>query len=141
MTQPVKRKLFNAKTAITIRIKVEHIQRAKCGDPGQCVMAQGFLDQFGELLEGVEVGMTCTKVYTSDKVMRYATPYKVGRALPVWDKLKKWELPLGEYTFGPYVKRPRRWEQAKRQGGVQDIFRGRALPSRRVIRAEALCAA
>ena len=131
----------DAKKPFTFVITPGHVENAKCGRPDECVVAQALLDSpLGPLLEGAEVGMVATKVYTGERVLRFNTPNKLRRAIPVFDITGYWQLPPGEYTLLPYKKRPRRWEKAKRRGGVQDIFRGRAMPSRRVLKINQLCA-
>jgi len=130
----------NATKPMTITIDRLHIKKAKCGDPAACVVAQALTDRFGDLFTGCEVGSNVTKIVTETQVIRYSTPNALRRAIPIFDKTGQWELPPGDYTLMPYKPRPRRWEKAKRNGGKQSVFKGRAVPSRRVKRVEALCA-
>jgi hypothetical protein len=131
----------DAKKPLTFVITPEHIKTATCGSAGNCVVAQALKDcDIGQFLEGMEVGSNVTKIYTNNKVVVYTTPHALKRAIPVFDRTGEWNLPVGEYTLLPHQPRPRRWEKAKRHGGVQSMFRGRAVPSRRVMRIEALCA-
>lgn len=134
-----KRKKVNATKPIEITITPSHIKKAKCGDPAACVVAQALMDRFGDLFDGCEVGTTVTRIITATQVIRYSTPHQLKRAIPVFDRTGQWELPPGNYILGIPKPRPRRWEKAKRQGGVQSTFKARAVPSRRLSRINELC--
>ncbi len=136
-----RRRKENAKKPITITITPSHVRKAKCGDPAACVVAQALLDTFGDLFEGCEIGARVIRIITETKVVRYSTPHKLTKAIPVFDDTKRWNLPPGEYTLMPYKSRPRRWEKAKRRGGTQSTFIGRKVPSRRLTHINKLCEA
>src|SRR4051812_41236665 len=99
-----RRKLEDAKKPLTFKINHKHVALAKCGDPNNCVVAQAINDALGDYFDGVEVGSSVTKVYSPDKVLRYATPNKLKRAIPHFDKTKQWDLPPGEYSLLPPPK-------------------------------------
>ena len=137
------RTVKNATHPLTLFISPAHEERAKCKDPAQCVIAQALADSpLGEVCEGFQVGARCTKVITSDLIVRYRTPYKLANALRTFDLTGEWGLPPGEYTLMPYDGGKRRWEKARRKGGKQDIFHGRrSVPTRRALTVNELKAA
>jgi hypothetical protein len=126
----------NANQALTLTITEEHIKKAVCKDAGKCVIAQALMaSPLGQLVEGFQIGPSTSKVYTREKIVRYKTPGKLAKALKVFDVTGKWHLPVGQYTLLAPQKgfASRRWEKAKRKGGKQDVFKGRALPTRRAL--------
>jgi hypothetical protein len=136
------RKPVDASKPLCFKIKEDHVVVARCSDPSKCVIAQALNDALGDFFEGVEVGMTVVKIYTAGKETRYSTPNKLRRAIPVFDKTGQWNLPPGEYTLlppSPTVRlgaRPGRWKvkHKKKTKPGRDMFRGRALPTRRISR-------
>ncbi len=130
----------DATKSLTFKITSAHCEIAKCGDPNQCVVAQAMLDAFGDMLEGVEVGTTITKIYFPGQEIRYSTSSKLRRAIPIFDKTGQWMLPEGEYTLLPPSKsnklgaRPSRWKRVskKKSKPGRDMFKSRAIPTRRV---------
>jgi len=136
------RTIVHSKDELVFQITPKHVQRAKCGKPGECVIAQALEDLYQSDFIAFEVGSNVTKIYSRLTVVCYHTPYNLANALKTFDKTKQWHLPPGEYTLLPYKKRPRRWEKAKRQGGTQSVFRGRiSAPTRRTMKACQLMAA
>ena len=99
------------------------------------------MDRLGDFFTGIEVGSTVTKVYTDDKVVRYSTPGKLRSAIVVFDKTKEWPLPPGEYRLNVLAPthrsggRKSRWEKHRNPtpSSGRDMFKARALPSRRVV--------
>lgn len=130
---------MDAAAPMTFTINQDDAKRAKCNDPGQCVVAQALMREFGKVFQGMNVGRTATHIITKTHVIRFSTPSQLRTAIIRFDDTGKWGLPPGEYTLGLYVKRPRRWELAKRKGGKQDTFIARAIPSRRLLRIDTLC--
>lgn len=138
-----KRIVSDAKKPLSINIGPEDAKGAVCKDGRNCVVAKAFNSRLGEFLEGVEVGISITKVFTTDhRVIRYATPNKLRPAIREFDKTGKWNLEAGEYTFNPPSAtaklggRPSRWHKHKHivSRGGQDMFRARAVPTRRISR-------
>ena len=144
--QQKQRKVIDATRPITVKITQSHQAIASCGNPAKCVVAQALNDAYGDVFDGAQVGTTVTKVFTSDKVLRYATPHQFKRAIPVFDKTGEWGLPEGEYTLRPLSPTSRmgargnRWgtyRHPKRRSG-RDMFGARPLRTRRVQRVEVL---
>ncbi len=135
----------NATVAVSLLITYLHQRRAVCGNPAECVVAQALHEHFGDLMEFAEVGSTTTKIKVGNIIWRYKTPNRLGRALLVFDKTGKWELPPGQYTLLPYTAATYRWDKKKKKkdavGGKQDMFRGRAVPTRRVMSVKQMLAA
>lgn len=135
-----RREIKDAKKPLTFKISPKHVVVAKCGDPNNCVVAQAINDALGDYFDGVEVGSSVTKVFSPGKVVRYATPNKLKRAIPHFDITKQWDLPPGEYSLLPppasmrIGARPNRWKKksVKKTTAGRDMFKGRALPTRRV---------
>ena len=145
-----KTKIVNATDTFTFVLTPRHVELATCRDKSKCVVAQAFKHLLGSVLDNVQVGPTVTILTfhaPSDELpriaMRYNTPAILSRAVLHYDRTLnssgkgEWDLPPGQYTLLPYQKRPRRWEQAKRNGGVQSVFKARSLPLREVVRANA----
>ena len=141
------RLIMDATLPMEIVIKPAHVAIAKCKDEKNCVVAQAISDRFGDVFEGVFVGSTILKVITSDKVIRYGTPSKLKRQIPVFDKTKKWDLKENEiFVLRPPCKtailggRKNRWpkhQNEKRTTG-RDVFKARAIPSRQVTKVSTL---
>lgn len=132
----------------TITITEEHVRRATCQDPGNCVIAQALKDHFRPLTFEFQVGSNITKIHAGNVIIRFSTPGKLAKALVLFDKTKKWHLPPGQYTLLPLAKsyrRGARWNKlkpkAKRSGGKQDAWAGYTVPSRRTKSVTQLCAA
>jgi hypothetical protein len=137
----------DATRPLTFKITKAFIALAKCKDPSQCVVAQAVMALLGDFFDGIEVGTNITKLYTPSKETRYSTPSSLRNAIRVWDKTGKWNLPEGEYTLLPVPPsdrlgaRPNRFNRESvtsngRKG--RSMFKARALPTRRVIRASTL---
>lgn len=144
------RTAVDAAGALPFVIENKHIVTGRCGKPGECVVAQALNDALGGMLDGAEVGASIIKVYVGGpdgKCFRYATPARIARQIPVFDKTGQWDLPPGEYTLHPPSPtarlggRPSRWNRKskKKTKRGRDMFQGRALPTRRVMRVETLC--
>ncbi len=139
-------KVINASRPLTLIITLLHVQRAECGNPAECVIAQALSDHYGEFLASFQVGSHCTKIMAGGKIIRYATPTRLSKSLRLFDKTGKWELPPGQYTLLPYTGGKYRWDKKKKKkdaiGGKQDVFRGHpAVPTRRVKTATQMLAA
>lgn len=147
------RKVIDAKTPFEFKIKPMDIFLAECGDPEKCVIAQALTRAFSDFFEGFQVGSTVTKIITSDKVIRYRTSDQLKSALRNFDKTGKWNLPVGQYVLpilSPAHRQgsqatKKRWENwrngqkvKKKIKGTLTVFKARALPTRRVIRSNAL---
>lgn len=133
------RRLKDAETPIMFKIEQADIDKADCGDPNYCVVAQALMRAFGDFFEGVEVGSTCVHVITPGIIVRYATPNKIRRQIPVFDKTGKWDLPPGEYHLQVFKKPASRWDKKRNSGSrPQDMFKARALPTRRLRRVDAM---
>lgn len=134
----------DATIPVTCKITRAHVAVAKCGKPADCVVAQALRATFGDLLQAAEVGTSITKIITPTEIIRYGTPAILRSAIRTYDKTGNWNLGVGEFTLlvpAPTSKlggRPNRWDKhrhtVKRSG--RDMFKARALPTRRVIRAE-----
>lgn len=148
-TSRPQRQVFDATTPITIVITENHVALAQPGEPGKCVVALAIKDRFGDMLEGAEVGSNVTKIFTSDRIIRYRTPNTIKRQVPVFDKTEMWNLPSGEYTLqvmSPTSRlgaRPARWHKHrnKKPTSGRDMFKGRAVPTRRCTNLQTLQAA
>jgi len=137
----------DATKPLPFRITRAHIALAKCKDPSQCVVALAVMALLGDFFDGIEVGTNITKIYSTGKETRYQTPSSLRNAIRVFDKTGLWNLPEGEYVFLPVTPsnrlgaRPNRWDNKSltsngRKG--RTMFKTRALPTRRVIRASSL---
>lgn len=124
--------VIDATEPVTISVTVKDIDTAICGDPSKCVIAAGLTRKFGKDFVGAEVGRTCTKVILTDKILRFSTPGKIRKQLPVFDETGMWDLGAGKYTLDLFIKAPNRFDKKRYSGGVKSIFKARALPSRRV---------
>jgi hypothetical protein len=128
---------------LTLKILPHHSETAECSDASKCVVGQALREcPIGQFLQGWEVGSSVTKIYTGDKVIRYTTPHSLHKQIPVFDTTGKWDLPPGEYTLLPFnPNRKSRHRKIKgNKGGTLNMFKARALPSRRVMRIEKLAA-
>lgn len=137
-----KSEVADATRSHTFTISKEHIKKAKCKDPSQCVIAQALNDSMGAFFDGVEVGSTITKVYYPGRILRFATPVLLRKALKGFDETGIWDLPEGKYELTPpkgtlrLGSRPNRWarvSQTKTEPG-RDTFSARAMPTRKVSR-------
>jgi hypothetical protein len=126
----------DANVPLTITITPEHVARAKCNDPAQCVVAQALMDHFGGMVDGFECGSNITKIYSiGGKICtRYSTGSALRRSLVNFDKTKKWDLPPGVYQLNPLAncyRREARWHKKKNSGGVRSVFNAkRQAPTR-----------
>lgn len=139
----------DAKKPLTFRITLDHVAKAKCNNPNECVVAQGLKAALGDFFMEVYVGGSIIKIVTEHEVLRFSTPNVLRDALIAFDEKKGWRLPPGEYTIRPPSKTNRlggggrgsRW--AKKGSGKgkpgRTIFQGKKLPTRHVVRADALC--
>lgn len=125
-------KVVDATEPCPISITVKDIDTAVCGDPSKCVISAGLTRKFGKDFVAAEVGRTCTKVILTDKILRFSTPAKIRRQLPVFDETGMWDLGPGKYTLDLFVKAPNRFDKKRYSGGVKSMFKARAIPSRRV---------
>lgn len=142
----MKRTVKDATRPITFTIDRSHAKAATCRDPEACVIARALSATFGDLFQGVHVGATVTKVFNEGRVIRYATPSSLRKGLLHFDETGEWDLPDGEYKLLPpsptmrLGARPNRWKRVheKKTSPGRDAFRGRAMPSRKVMRVETL---
>lgn len=131
----------DATKSLTIKVSPKHHRAAVSCDGKHCVLAQAFDDSnVGEFYQGVEVGLTITKITLADRILRYATPSALKSHIKNFDQTGKWNLPEGEYTFNPPSPtarlggRPSRWlkHRANTDGSGRDVMKGRAAPTRRI---------
>jgi hypothetical protein len=85
-------KIVNAQRPITFKVTDAAIKIAKCKDPEHCVIAEALRDHFGDLFEAVHVGSNVTKVFLSDRIIRFSTPGAIKKAIPIFDKTGLWPL-------------------------------------------------
>ncbi len=144
----VARTIRFAQTGLGMKITKVHEQRAVKGDCRSCVVAQSLLDALGELFEFVEVGPSVTKIVTKTEVIKYNTPEKLKRAIPVFDETGFWHLPIGDYRLLPYSRHnEKRHKLIKGTGGRGKnklvVFSGseRSIPrgTRKMTRLDILC--
>lgn len=157
MSKTDKRKTVeDAVKPITITITQRHVEVAKCGDAGACVVAQACLDVWGQVLEAIQVGTHIIKLVFPTKIIRYVTPSPISRALPVFDKTGLWSLPPGQYTLlvptgceskgfrgpraGGWVNYPPKGLRKTNGDGKRDTFTARAIPTRRTMKVNTMCA-
>ena len=133
----------DATKALTIAVTKKHLKGAVQCDGKQCVIAKAFADSvLGEYCDGVEIGITITKVTVSNVTRRYATPAKLRPAIREFDKTGIWNLEPGEFTFNPPSAtaklggRPSRHHlhRSNTDGTGQDKMVSRIAPSRRISR-------
>lgn len=130
----------DATKPLTFKIAAAHVNGAQCKDPNNCVVAQAVRAALGDFFESIEVGITVTKIYTNGRILRYATPHALRRAIPIFDETKRWELPHGEYTLNtvpPQAKlgaRGNRWGRKSKTKTApgKDVMKPRKLPTRTV---------
>ena len=126
----------NAENPLSLRITQAHVKRATCRSHSECVIAQALSDSaLGDVADNIVVGSRCTKVQIGDRIVRYKTPYALGKALKEYDENGNWDLPPGNYELLPYDGATNRWNSAKRNGGKQSTFSGstRKTPTRKTI--------
>lgn len=140
---------MDATKPLSFEITKKCCQLAKRRDSQGCVIAQALHASIGDLCEGIFVGSNIIKIVTSDRIVRYTTPYKIRKQIPDFDKTGEWNLPLGQYTLQPVPlsrrlgshKRWDKWRKTKkkknqpRKGG---LFQPRTLATRQMTRIEAL---
>jgi hypothetical protein len=135
------RKIKDATKSLTIRVTKKHHKAAVQCDGKHCVLAKAFDDSnVGEFYQGVEVGLTVTKITVAGVIMRYATPPMLRKYIREFDLTGKWHLPEGEYTFKPLCPtmrqggRPNRWlkHRFNTDGSGRDTMKERAAPTRRI---------
>jgi hypothetical protein len=138
-----KRQIIDANTPLSLHITEEHHKKAKCGDPGQCVIAQALYDHFGPAVDGFQVGGSITRIRMDTRIIRYSTGAKLRKALIGFDKTGKWNLPPGWYTLRPLDKayrRGSRWDKKKKSGGKRSVYKGQSVPTRKALTACQLAA-
>lgn len=138
-------KVVDATRSLTIRVAPRHHKAALQCDGNKCVVAKAFDDSnVGEFYEGVEVGITVTKIKVPGKIIRYATPKELRSYIREFDLTGKWNLPKEvEFTFSPLTAtarlggRPNRWHRHRTNtdGSGRDVMKHRASPTRRISRA------
>lgn len=89
--------IVEAPFPLKFEITQSAVDKAVCGDPSHCVIAEAFKEAFGVLFEEIWVGSKITKILTQDKVYRYGTPDVLSKALKNFDLTGKWSIPLGTY--------------------------------------------
>jgi len=127
---------------LNFTITPAHVRKALCKNPAQCVIAQAVRAKYGFQFEKILVGGSIIKVFMKDKVLRFATPRALRKALRQFDKTGLWDLPPGDYTLLPPSPSARliscggirksRWVNHRKgtDGTGRDGFRGHELPSR-----------
>ncbi|SRR5579885_1559583 len=137
-------KVVDATRSLTIKVAPKHHRAAVQCDGNHCVVAKAFDDSnVGEFYEGVEVGITITKVKVAGKIIRYTTPVALRPYIREFDRTGKWNLPKeAEFTFTPPSPtarlggRPSRWTKHRENtdGSGRDSMKHRASPTRRISR-------
>lgn len=136
-----KREVLDATKPITIQITSKHLEKAVRCNGNRCVIAKAFDDSaLGEFYDGIEVGLTVTKISLNNKILRYATPRELHPAIKYFDKTGQWNLSEGFYKFSvlsPSMKlngRPSRWHKhlENTDGSGRDQMKPRATPTRRI---------
>ncbi len=133
--------ILDSDVPLVLNITEEHVKRAKCGDPSQCVVAQALRDHYGPAVSGFWVAGAISKIFLGMTIIRFSTPASLRHALRNFDKSApkgkrgKWDLPPGKYSLLPLAKsyrRGNRWEHKRNSGGTQSVFRGQQfhLPTR-----------
>ncbi len=142
------RKVVDSTKPFGFTITAKHVAKAKCGDPKTCVVAQAVSDAFGDVFESIEVGSAVTKVFTSDKIIRYATPAPMRAAIRTFDKTGRWPLAVGQYRLravrpaesleGKKKRNARRKLGTPRatKGATSRRYKTRAIPTRKVSRCD-----
>lgn len=137
------RKPRDATKSLTITVTSRHIKKAVQCDGKHCVLANSFDDSnIGEFYDGVEVGITITKVTMAGRIIRYATPASLRPYIRHFDLTGQWNVPVGDYTFSPPSPtaklggRPNRWlkHRENTDGSGRDKMSNRAAPTRRISR-------
>jgi hypothetical protein len=142
------RKVVDSTKPFTFTITAKHIAKAVCRDPKTCVVAQAVSDAFGDVFESIEAGCAVTKVFTSDKIIRYATPGPMRAAIRIFDKTGRWPLAVGAYRLravrpaeslaGKKARNARRklGKPRAKKGDTARRYKPRAIPTRKVSRAD-----
>ena len=95
-------KLKEPRKALKFEIQQKHCEIAKRNNACQCVIAQAFIDKYGNLLLEIQVLSTITVlIWSGGHAERYQTPPKLRVALREFDKTGKWDLPHGQYSLLP----------------------------------------
>jgi hypothetical protein len=137
--------VVDAKKSVKIVVKDAHKKAAKRCKGKECVVAKAFDDSnIGEYYEGVEVGLTVTKITCNGKIVRYATPLSLKPIITEYDKTGVWNFPQGEQEYEFKVLSPSqrlgaresRWDrhQENTDGSGRDKMKPRATPSRTISR-------
>jgi hypothetical protein len=121
-------KIINAQRPISFEVTDEAIKIAKCKDPEHCVIAEALREHFGDLFEAVHVGSNVTKVFLSDRIIRFSTPKAIKKAIPIFDRTGRWPLEKDEtytlYAFhGPSSDRRKKPSGKSRKSGFQGKHR------------------
>lgn len=135
-----KRIPVDAKKSLVVTVAPKHFRGAKRCNGNECVVAQAMMDSnVGEFVDGVEIGLTVTKISIPGKILRYATPKALAPYIKEFDDYGVWNMPVGEYIFKPLSRsmrlgaRPNRWagHRTNTDGSGRD-GKMRAVPSRRI---------
>jgi hypothetical protein len=128
--------LIDSLASLFITITPEHVKKAKCKDPTQCVVAQALMAHFNGLLDGFVVGSNITKIFSigGKTCVRYSTSGALARSLKHFDETQQWNLPPGVYELKPLAasyRREARFNKMKHSGGTKSVFNaGRVAPTR-----------
>jgi hypothetical protein len=128
--------LKDSNESLLFTITPEHVKKAKCKDPAQCVVAQALNSHFNGLLDGFIVGSRLTKIFSigGKTCVRYSTSGALARSLKAFDETGHWSLKPGVYELKPLApsyRREHRFGKIKHSGGVKSVFNaGRVAPTR-----------
>lgn len=134
------RVVVDALNSLLVTVSKKHIRGAKRCNGKECLVAQAMMDSnVGEFCDGVEIGLSVTKISIPGKILRYATPKALIPHIKHFDRHGVWNLPEGDYVFKPLSRsmrlggRPNRWtEHREGTDGSGRDGKMRAVPSRTI---------
>jgi hypothetical protein len=110
-------KVMEAKIPLEITIKKEDLKAAKPGDKDNCAVAKAIQRHLGTM--DVSVGTKIISILKNNTLIRFKTPAKISKALPIFDKTGCWNLDFGTYNLLPpspaYTLEARRADTEKRR--------------------------
>lgn len=126
----------DSNVSLSIQITEEHVKKAVCKDPTQCVVAQALKQHFSGMLDGFIVGSNITKIFSigGKTCVRYSTSGPLARSLKAFDETGLWNLTPGIYELKPLAqsyRRAARFDKMKHSGGTKSLFNnGKRAPTR-----------
>jgi hypothetical protein len=94
--------VMDARIPLMIEVRKQDLQQACPGDMDNCAIAKAIKRQLG--VTDVCVGTKIISILKDEFLVRFGTPHKISKCLPIFDKTGCWPLPFGIYTLKPPSK-------------------------------------